>query len=107
MNPVRLDANRPASFYRDSGALSAFRESGNEGASALHPEDWIASTTAQFGRSPEGLTTLPDGHLLINAIFADPEAWLGREHVERFGPDPRLLVKLLDTRAAIARARSP
>jgi mannose-6-phosphate isomerase len=97
MKPVLLESNRPASFYRDSGALSAFRGSGADLGGALHPEDWIASTTRQFGRSAEGLTTLPDGRLLVDAIGADPEGWLGREHVGRFGPDPKLLVKLLDT----------
>ena len=31
-----------------------------------------------------------------DAIQADPEAYLGAEHVARFGADPALLVKLLD-----------
>jgi mannose-6-phosphate isomerase len=34
--------------------------------------------------------------LLKAAIEEQPEAWLGPEHVERFGADTRLLVKLLD-----------
>ena len=30
------------------------------------------------------------------AIEAEPEAWLGHAHMESFGADTRLLVKLLD-----------
>ena len=43
-----------------------------------------------------GLTMLPDGRLLRDAIAADPEGFLGPEHVAAFGPDPGVLVKLLD-----------
>jgi mannose-6-phosphate isomerase len=34
--------------------------------------------------------------VLRDALAADPEPFLGRAHVERFGADPALLVKLLD-----------
>ncbi len=34
--------------------------------------------------------------MLREAIEADPEGYLGRDHVERWGADPALLVKLLD-----------
>src|SRR5437868_3763949 len=37
----------------------------------------------------------PRRPLLRDAIAADPEAFLGRAHTERFGSDPALLVKLL------------
>lgn len=39
---------------------------------------------------------LPDGRSLPAAIEEQPEAWLGRAHLDRFGVDTRLLVKLLD-----------
>ncbi len=42
------------------------------------------------------MTRLADGTLLADLIGADPVAWLGMEHVARYGPDPGLLVKLLD-----------
>lgn len=42
------------------------------------------------------MTRLADGPLLADMIAADPVAWLGTEHVARYGPDPALLVKLLD-----------
>jgi mannose-6-phosphate isomerase len=44
----------------------------------------------------DGLSTLPDGRYLRDAIEAGPEEWLGPEHVEYFGASPALLVKLLD-----------
>jgi mannose-6-phosphate isomerase len=97
VNVVTMEPNRPRSFYRDSGAITAFR--GSERLSepdAFHPEDWIASTTSQFGRAPVGLSSLPDGRPLQEAIEEDPVAWLGPAHVARWGADPRLLVKLLD-----------
>ena len=35
-------------------------------------------------------------HALRDAVAADPEGFLGADHVARFGADPALLVKLLD-----------
>jgi len=61
------------------------------------PEDWVASVTERYGATDgEGLSRLPDGRLLRDAVIADPLAWLGPEHVEVFGSDTALLVKLLD-----------
>ncbi len=75
--------------------LAAFR--GVAAVDDHRPEDWIASTTARHGAEHgEGLTTLPDGRLLRDALFDDPEGWLGPEHATALGADPALLVKLLD-----------
>ena len=43
-----------------------------------------------------GLSRLADGTILKEAIEANPEAYLGPEHVAAYGADPGLLVKLLD-----------
>lgn len=92
MQPVALEANLPETFYRGSGRLAAFR-----GAELpARPEDWVASTTTRFDQAPAGLSRLPDGRLLRDAIAAAPLDWLGAEHVARHGADPALLVKLLD-----------
>lgn len=56
----------------------------------------MGSTTEVFGGGA-GLTRLPDGRTLRDAIERDPRAYLGDEHVARFGADPALLVKLLHT----------
>lgn len=95
MNPILLPSNRPAErFYRGGARISAFR--GEEGTAPREPEDWIGSTTTVSGEPALGLTTLPDGRVLRDAIEQDPIAWLGDDHVARWGADTRLLVKLLD-----------
>jgi mannose-6-phosphate isomerase len=55
----------------------------------------VGSTTTVFGDETRGLSTLPDGRVLRAVVVADPEAYLGPAHAERFGADPALLVKLL------------
>jgi mannose-6-phosphate isomerase len=60
------------------------------------PEDWVGSTTTVFGQSSAGLSVLPDGRLLRDAVAADSNGFLGAAHVHRYGSDPALLVKLLD-----------
>jgi len=101
--PVLLAANQPADrFYRGGPRLAAFRGERGAPASGDHvPEDWVASVTTQAGETSVGLTTLPptaagERRLLRSAIAADPLGWLGSAHVEAFGTDPMLLVKLLD-----------
>jgi mannose-6-phosphate isomerase len=85
--PVVLGPNLPETFYRASGRLARFR-----GADLPpRPEDWVGSATPRFGQAPSGLTMLPDGRLLADAIAAEPGDWLGPG---RAGVG--LLVKLLD-----------
>ena len=95
MDLVLLPSNRPPErFYRGGRKITEFR--GEPPAGDREPEDWVASTTTLAGERSLGLTVLPDGQPLKAAIERQPEAWLGRAHVERFGVDTRLLVKLLD-----------
>ncbi len=101
LRPVRLPANQPTQFYRGGTAIAAFRSAGaptgsTGRADAFGPEDWVASTTTLFGHSTEGLTRLPDGRWLRDAVQADPIGWLGRRHVDAHGTSTALLVKLLD-----------
>lgn len=95
MNPVVLPSNRPPNrFYRGGRRITDLR--GEDPAGEREPEDWVASVTAVASEDRTGLTRLPDGRLLRDAVADDPFAWLGAEHVARFGVDPMLLVKLLD-----------
>ncbi|WP_253773551.1 class I mannose-6-phosphate isomerase [Goodfellowiella coeruleoviolacea] len=94
MSPLELPPNQPRQFYRGGAAIAALRQLA-PGPDEYRPEDWVASTTALFGKDPEGLATLPDGRTLRDAVAADPVGWLGAEHVAAFGADPALLVKLL------------
>lgn len=89
-----LPANQPRQFYRGGAAIAALR--GVPPASEFGPEDWVASTTTRFGQASDGLSTLPDGRLLRDAVAADPTAWLGGDHVAAFGTSTAILVKLLD-----------
>ncbi|WNV90099.1 mannose-6-phosphate isomerase [Umezawaea sp. Da 62-37] len=91
--PVVLPANQPKQFYRGGASIAALR---GDASADFGPEDWVASTTTLYGRDDAGLSTLPDGTLLRDAVAADPTGWLGAEHVAEFGADTALLVKLLD-----------
>ncbi len=91
--PVRLPANQPERFYRGGAAIAELRGSA---AREFGPEDWVASCTTLHGSPDLGLSVLPDGRLLRDAVAEHADAWLGAAHVARFGADPALLVKLLD-----------
>ena len=93
MQPIVLGPNMPAMFYRGDGRIDRLRGTSGHGD---RPEDWIASVTARFGTETDGMTRLPDGTVLAEAVASDPEAWLGAAHVARYGTDTGLLVKLLD-----------
>ena len=95
LTPQVLSANQPADrFYRGGQKIAAFRGTAQHGSRV--PEDWVASVTCLAGETSLGLTTLPDGQTLADAIAHDPTGWLGAHHVDRFGSDTKLLVKLLD-----------
>lgn len=93
MDPIVLGSHQIHRFYRGGEAIAEFRGTPHEDEFA--PEDWVGSTTSVFG-SDAGMTQLPDGRTLEEAISSDPESFLGEDHAKRFGADPGLLVKLLD-----------
>jgi mannose-6-phosphate isomerase len=93
MKPILLPVNQFDHFYRGGDRIGALRH-GPGG--PQRPEEWIGSTTARFGLAPQGFSVLPDGRLLVQAVEADPAAWLGAAHVERYGTNTEVLIKLLD-----------
>jgi len=93
MKPMLLPCNQFDHFYRGGDRIGALRH-GPGGPN--RPEEWIGSTTARFGLAPQGFSILPDGRLLIEAVETDPQAWLGPEHVARYGTSTEVLIKLLD-----------
>ncbi|TVT48371.1 mannose-6-phosphate isomerase [Amycolatopsis rhizosphaerae] len=93
--PIKLPANQPPQFYRGGAAIAALRGASGPD-TAYGPEDWVASTTTRYGQAESGLTPLPDGRWLRDAVHADPAAWLGEAHVAEFADSTALLVKLLD-----------
>jgi len=94
MRPIVLPPNGIPRFYLGGPAIAELR--GTQPAGERVPEDWVGSTTTVFGEDELGLSRLPDGRLLRDAVADDPVAFLGPGHTERHGPDPALLVKLLD-----------
>ncbi len=94
LEPIRLPANQPPQFYRGGDAIAALRGASSE--SKFGPEDWVGSATTMFGQETNGLTKLPDGAWLRDAVRENPSAWLGAKHIEALGDSTGLLVKLLD-----------
>ena len=92
MRPYTLPPNVLRHFYAGGERIAALR--GTEPADHT-PEEWIGAANTTFDGS-RGLSRLEDGTLVRDALEADPEAFLGAEHVARHGADPCLLVKLLD-----------
>lgn len=91
--PILLPPNQFPHFYRGGDRIGALR--GGPGG-PMRPEEWIGSTVTRAGEEASGLSVLPDGTLLRDAVAADPLAWLGPEHVAAFGESTEILVKLLD-----------
>lgn len=94
MRPVLLPPNSQRRFYRGGARIAELR--GLPVTDDHVPEDWLGSTNTAFASEREGLSVLPDGIALRDAVRADPEAFIGPDHVNAMGPDPGLLVKLLD-----------
>jgi mannose-6-phosphate isomerase len=95
MRPIRLTPNRIPRFYRGGQAIDELRGVPPGAGGTMAPEDWAGSTTTVFGAATEGLSLLPDGRTLREAVQADPEGFLGQRHAEAYGASPALLVKLL------------
>lgn len=91
--PTLLPVNQFDHFYRGGDRIGALR---NGPGGPQRPEEWLGSATTRFGENLQGLTVLPDGTILRDAVIADPVAWLGQAHVDRYGSSVEVLVKLLD-----------
>ncbi|KAG4432420.1 hypothetical protein IFR05_012095 [Cadophora sp. M221] len=91
---IILPSNQPPDrTSRGGDKISQYRGEPEKG--PYTPEDWIASTTCCHGDASLGLTKLANGNFLIDEIKSNPEAWLGVDHLSKFGVDSKLLVKLL------------
>src|SRR3712207_206454 len=99
--PIPVGETRVWRFYRGGRLIDELRSS-RPAEDGEFPEDWIGSVTTANnpGREePEaGLSRarLTDGgeRLLSELVEAQPEAFLGREHVRTCGASTGLLVKL-------------
>jgi mannose-6-phosphate isomerase len=95
VQPVRLPPNQLHRFYRGGARIAALRSSGSDDPYA--PEEWIASMTSPFGEPGVGFGVLEDGTRLPDAVAAEPGAFLGPDHLDRWGADVAVLIKLLDS----------
>jgi mannose-6-phosphate isomerase len=95
MRPQELPPNVLHHFYAGGANIARFR--GIDLPSDHMPEEWIGAVNTTFGAADgRGLSHTREGALIRDLIQSDPDAWLGPEHVARFGSDPALLTKLLD-----------
>lgn len=93
-NVIELGPNQIRRFYRGGERIASFR--GAAGGDDDCPEDWVASTTVVHGESELGLSRLADGVRLVDVLARDPAAFFEPAHLQRFGSEPALLIKLLD-----------
>ena len=102
---ILLPSNRVWRTYPGGRTLDALAGAANPADSHL-AEDWIASTTRATNRGrehiAEGVSQVRIGHEPASRDFAallasDPEYFLGAAHVAKYGAQPQLLVKFLDS----------
>jgi mannose-6-phosphate isomerase len=100
VRPQLLDDNRVPVYYAGGRRIDRFRglPEGDGG-----PEDWVASVSALLAaiRPPGapadvGVSRLPDGTSLADAVTADPDRWVGPAAARLPRGETGLLVKLLD-----------
>jgi mannose-6-phosphate isomerase len=94
MKPSVLPPNVLRHFYEGGARIAELR--GIELSDDHMPEEWLGAVNTAFGHERRGLSRFEDGTLVRDAIAADPESYLGPDHVARWGSDAGLLVKLLD-----------
>lgn len=107
-NIYPLQRTRAWRSYLGGAMLNAFF--GEPGVEDGHyPEEWILSTVPARNANrpvtdpPEGLTRLADSDMLFRDLLAsEPERLLGQRHVEKYGPSPGVLFKLIDSAERLA-----
>jgi mannose-6-phosphate isomerase len=102
--PIPLPPNRIARFYRGGRMLGAFRgldQPRDDG----RPEDWVGSATATWSppgsddADRTGISAVQAGGVsttVADLILEHPEPMVGTPLLDRAGPTPGVLVKLLD-----------
>jgi len=101
--PLKLEHNRVWRMY--TGGLLLEKWNGFKNPKDSHyPEEWIASTIE--ARNPdhmpgEGLSryVLEDGNEILfrDIVNSNPEVFLGKSHVDKYGSSMAMLVKLIDS----------
>jgi len=94
LRPFHVGPNYVAQSYLGGGASARFR--GIDPQLADSPEDWICSTAERFAQPGVGLSVLASGQTLRDALKDQTSEYLDPLHVQHFGCDMGVLVKLLD-----------
>jgi mannose-6-phosphate isomerase len=94
LRPLALGPNQIRRFYRGGRRIAEFRGLPPWGDDA--PEDWVASTTTVHGEEELGRSRVDEGVRLLDLFAADSEAFFEPEHLAAYGPEPAMLIKLLD-----------
>ena len=104
---IKLPQNRVWRSYTGGRTLDTLVGK-NDPQDGRHPEDWIGSVTRASNPNSqsenEGISVVEvDGNevLLPDLIATDPEYFLGASHISRYGNEPMVLVKLLDSAARL------
>ncbi len=108
--PLKLLENRVWRTYTGGKLIDEWKGKSNP-SDGEYPEEWIASTVRakNVGREhikDEGLSKLclEDGNkiTLQEVISSDPGLFLGKKHAEKYGANPAVLVKILDSAERLA-----
>lgn len=89
-----MPPNRLAHFYLGGEAITRLRHV--PAPAERSPEEWLASATTRHGDDSVGLSALPEGRLLRDAVRDDPGTWVGPTAMPGGPGDVGVLVKLLD-----------
>jgi mannose-6-phosphate isomerase len=90
---LRLSPNLVKRGYRGGAAIARFRDL--PGGDEIGPEDWVGSTTSVAGQPGLGISCV-EGRPLPDILAASAAEFFPAAHLARYGPQPELLVKLLD-----------
>ncbi|WP_462413027.1 type I phosphomannose isomerase catalytic subunit [Neobacillus sp. Marseille-QA0830] len=100
-NPIKLKPTRSWRTYLGGKLIEELHGAENPKDSHF-PEEWMISIVSSrtIGREDDGLNKLDllDADITLKEIVeANPEEFLGKRHVERFGTQTGVLVKLIDS----------
>jgi len=104
LRPLKLSSNRVWRTYKGGKLLEDWQGVKNISTDGDFPEEWVASVTRarnviKHGKN-EGLSYIKSGDsriFLSDLINSAPDIFLGKEHVEKYGCNLGILVKLIDS----------
>lgn len=101
-NIIKLKAERVWRTYLGGAELDRWHGQVNEAKDGEYPEEWFASITMSINKdgesSTEGLASLVDESTTLKALIeTNPELYLGKSHVNKYGAIFGILTKAIDS----------